>query len=185
MRALPVVASLAASLALAACAQGPSPAQPAQDARAKRPSIVAVAAVEPTKGNQARGTVRFMQEDDAVVVVASLSGFAPGSEHGFHMHEKGDCSAPDAASAGGHFNPDGSPHGPQSGPHHAGDMPAIKADANGVVDASFVLHGVTVSAGPHSIVGKALIVHKDADDYTTQPTGNSGARAGCGVIRLR
>ena len=120
-----------------------------------------------------------------MLVLATVHRLAPDSLHGFHLHENGDCGSSDGMSAGGHFNPDARPHGPQSGPHHAGDMPALKADANGVASATFLLRGVSVSEGPHSIIGKSLIVHKDPDDYTTQPTGNSGARIACGVIVRR
>ena len=66
--------------------------------------------MSPTKGNSASGTVSFRQDGDSVVVVARISGLTPGA-HGFHIHEKGDCSAPDATSAGGHFNPTGKAHG--------------------------------------------------------------------------
>lgn len=142
----------------------------------------AVAKLEPTTGNTARGTVTFTQKGGKVVVDAKVAGLAPGS-HGFHIHEKGDCSSGDGLSAGGHFNPDGKPHGPQGAPHHGGDMPSLKADASGQAKASFVLEGVTVTAGPASIVGRGLIVHKDPDDYRTQPTGNAGARVACAVIQ--
>jgi len=84
--------------------------------------------------------------------------------------------------AGGHFNPTGKPHGPQEGEHHAGDLPALKADANGNATVSFTLHGVTIGSGETDIVGRGLIVHAMPDDYKTQPTGNSGARIACGVV---
>ena len=143
------------------------------------------AVLAPTAGNSVAGTIEVTAVSDGVQLQGRLTGLEPGSTHGFHIHEHGDCSAPDAMSAGGHFNPNGQPHGPQTGPHHAGDMPALKADDNGVAKAAFILRGVTVSAGPDSVLGKALIVHKDPDDYTTQPTGNSGARIACGVVVRR
>jgi Cu-Zn family superoxide dismutase len=143
---------------------------------------MAVASLTPTQGNSVRGLVMFHEKDGHVMVHAKLSGLKPNAEHGFHLHEKGDCASPDGASAGGHFNPDGKPHGPQTAAHHAGDMPALKADANGVVDQKFMLHGPTVAAGPASINGRSVIVHIAPDDYVTQPTGNSGARIACGVI---
>jgi Cu-Zn family superoxide dismutase len=146
---------------------------------------MAMATLAPTAGSTVQGTVGFHETDGHLMVHAQLSGLAPGSEHGFHIHEKGDCSAPDGTSAGGHFNPDGKPHGAQGGEHHAGDMPSLVADANGKVDAHFMLMGPTVSAGPASIIGRGLIVHAKADDYMTQPTGNSGARLACGVIAAR
>ena len=126
--------------------------------------------------------VGFHEIDGHLMVHARLSGLVPGSEHGFHVHEYGNCASSDGLSAGGHFNPGGQPHGPQSGPHHAGDLPLLKADADGRVDQQFILSGPTVAAGPASLVGRSVIVHAQADDYATQPTGNSGARIACGVI---
>ena len=143
---------------------------------------MAVASLTPTQGNNVRGLVVFHELDGHLMVHAKVSGLKPNGEHGFHVHENGSCASPDGSSAGGHFNPDGKPHGPQSAAHHAGDLPALKADANGVVDQKFSLTGPTVADGPASVVGRAVIVHAQADDYTTQPTGNSGARIACGVI---
>ena len=144
----------------------------------------AVAKLEPTKGNTTSGTVEFYQRGSGVHVVATIRGLAPNQEHGFHVHEKGDCSAPDAKSAGDHFNPASSAHGRVSAPlHHAGDTDNIVADATGVANVDTRLQGATVGDGaPTDIVGKAVIVHADPDDYTTQPTGNAGARLACGVI---
>jgi Cu-Zn family superoxide dismutase len=143
----------------------------------------AVATLEPTKGNTAAGTVTFQQQGDKVKVEAKLTGLPPNSEHGFHAHEKGDCSSGDGMSTGGHFNPSGKPHGPQDADHHAGDMPGIKADASGNASASFTLSGVTIGSGTSDLVGRGLILHAGPDDYKTQPTGNSGARIACGVIK--
>lgn len=142
----------------------------------------AVANLEPTTGNSARGTVTFTQDGDEVRVRANVTGLKPGAEHGFHVHEKGDCSSGDGMSAGGHFNPAGKPHGPQRGEHHAGDMPSLVADAYGNASASFELKGVAVGSGPGDLVGRGLIVHRDPDDYKTQPTGNAGPRIACAVI---
>lgn len=138
--------------------------------------------LEPRSGSNVRGTLRFTQHGDHLMVTADVSGLQPGQEHGFHIHEKGDCSAPDAMSAGGHFNPAGQPHGPQGAAHHGGDMPSLKADAAGNAKATFHLTGVTLGDGPTGIAGRAVIVHKDPDDYQTQPTGNSGARLACGLV---
>ena len=144
----------------------------------------ATATLEPTRGNTAAGTVSFQQQGDVVRVTANISGLKPNQEHGFHAHEKGDCSSGDGMSTGGHFNPTGKPHGKPDAEHHAGDIPALKADANGNAQASFTLSGVTVGTGTTDLVGRGLIVHAAPDDYTTQPTGNSGARIACGVIQL-
>ncbi|HEX7273944.1 MAG TPA: superoxide dismutase family protein [Casimicrobiaceae bacterium] len=141
-----------------------------------------MATLAPTAGNTAAGSVTFAQKGDKVTVTAKISGLSPGG-HGFHIHEKGDCRAPDGMSAGGHFNPTGKAHGnPDSPDHHAGDMPMLQADASGNASLTAELSGVSIGAGSADIVGKSVIVHKDADDYKTQPTGNSGARLACGVI---
>lgn len=142
----------------------------------------AVAMLKPTSGNQASGTVWVTQEGDHVVVRAAVSGLTPNREHGFHVHEKGDCSAPDASSAGGHFNPNAKAHGPPGAEHHAGDMPSLKADASGNATTSFEVKGVLLGTGSNDLMGKALVVHADPDDYATQPAGNSGKRIACGVM---
>jgi len=143
---------------------------------------MAVASLTPTQGNDVRGLVVFHQMDGHLMVHAKISGLRPNGEHGFHVHEIGSCASTDGTSAGGHFNPDAKPHGPQTAAHHAGDLPALKADANGVADQKFMLTGPTVTAGPASVVGRSVVVHALPDDYATQPTGNSGARMACGVI---
>ena len=142
----------------------------------------AVADLEPTKGNTARGKVTFTQVGGGVKVTANVTGLKPGAEHGFHVHEKGDCGSGDGMSTGGHFNPDQAPHGPQAAAHHAGDMPALVADSYGNANATFMLKDVTIGSGASDLVGKGLIVHRDPDDYRTQPTGNAGPRIACAVI---
>lgn len=171
MKALPI---LAASAVLAGgCAQLGLDSMSGPSASAK---------LEPTKGSSVQGTVTFRQQGAVVHVKAEISGLAPNTEHGFHIHDKGDCSSGDGMSAGGHFNPNGKPHGPQSAEHHAGDMPSLMADGYGNASATFDLHGVSVGGTEPDVVGHGLIVHKDPDDFKTQPTGNSGARLACGVI---
>jgi superoxide dismutase, Cu-Zn family len=145
----------------------------------------ASAVLQPTAGNTASGTVTFAQSGSKVRVNADIRGLKPNAQHGFHIHEKGDCSAPDATSAAGHFNPDGKPHGAaEHQPHHAGDLPPLVADASGVAKISYEADSISVGSGAaNDVVGRGLIVHRDPDDFTTQPTGNSGARVACGVIR--
>ena len=144
----------------------------------------ATAGLEPTKGNKALGEATFEQVGNAVHMLVNVQGLKPGQEHGFHIHEAGDCSSGDGMSAKGHFNPAGKPHGnPASADHHAGDLPALKAEKNGRAKLDVMLQGVTLAPGPNSIVGRGLIIHADPDDYRTQPTGNSGARIACGVIK--
>ena len=145
---------------------------------------VASAKLEPTRGNTASGTVNFTTVGDKVRVEANLSGLKPNAEHGFHIHEKGDCSSGDGMSTGGHFNPLGKPHGPHAGmERHAGDLPSLMSDAAGNAKLSVTMDVISVSAGATSVVGKGMIVHRDPDDYKTQPTGNAGPRIACAVIR--
>jgi Cu-Zn family superoxide dismutase len=144
----------------------------------------ATAALQPTKGNKAFGEATFEQAGDKVRVIVFAQGLKPNAEHGFHIHEAGDCSSGDGMSAKGHFNPFGKPHGnPGSAERHAGDMPSLKSDANGNANLSFEVDTLTVSPGPASIVGRGLIVHVQPDDFKTQPTGNAGARSACAVIQ--
>ena len=110
---------------------------------------------------------------------------APG-QHGLHIHETGDCSAPDAKSAGGHFNPHKMDHGsPDKSPRHAGDFGNITVGDDGKGKLELTVEQLTVLPGDSSVVGKALVLHEKPDDVTTQPSGNSGARIGCGVINLK
>lgn len=161
---------------------GSEPAQPAEPPPPPPPPLKAVADMAPTEGSEVRGTVTFEETDGNVLVTAELSGLAPGM-HGFHIHEVGDCSAPDATSAGGHFNPMDAMHGgPGSAEHHSGDLGNIEADENGNASYNSTLGYLTLGEGPTSIVGRAVIVHEKEDDLESQPTGAAGARLACGVI---
>ncbi|HWA13907.1 MAG TPA: superoxide dismutase family protein [Burkholderiales bacterium] len=143
----------------------------------------AIAVLEPTQGNSVRGAVDFVRTGNDVTVTVSLSGFAPNSTHGIHIHEIGDCTARDGSSAGGHFNPMGAEHGGTSGAkRHGGDLGNIQADATGNVVATVKIDGVAFGTGTDSIVGRSLVVHAGADDLKSQPAGNSGARIACGII---
>lgn len=145
----------------------------------------AIADLQPTRGSATKGTVSFTQVGDRVRVHAIVTGLKPGQEHGFHVHEVGDCSSGDGLSAKGHFNPYGKAHAHFTTPErHAGDMPSLNADAGGRAELAIELDVMTVAGGPASVVGRGLIVHAQPDDYRTQPTGNAGARLACGVIRI-
>lgn len=160
--------TIVALLTLTACATPSGPSASAQ--------------LQPTRGNSTSGEVRFVQHGDKVRVSGEIRGLKPGAEHGFHVHDKGDCSSGDGMSTGGHYNPGGRKHGAHGqGEHHAGDLPSLKADANGVARFSFDSRSIGVGSGA-DIVGRGLIVHRDPDDYTTQPTGNAGPRLACAVI---
>lgn len=146
------------------------------------PVTKAIAVLQATAGNDVTGTVTFTQVETGVRVQATVNGLEPNKEHGFHVHEFGDVSAPDGTAAGGHFNPEAMDHGgPDAKMRHVGDLGNIKADANGIgvydrIDTKLALHG------PNSILGRGLIVHEGTDDLESQPTGNAGARIAQAVI---
>lgn len=145
----------------------------------------ATANLEPRSGSQVRGTVTFTQVGpDIVRVSGSFSGHSKGPK-GFHIHEKGDCSDPKAMSTGGHFNPGKHKHGAQyAAERHAGDLGNLNFNDQGVAKVSFVVGGISVSSDqPDGIIGRAVIVHMDADDMKTDPTGNAGGRVACGIIK--
>lgn len=170
----PVGLSVALALVtgLAGCASAP-PSGPS-----------AMADLAPTRGNATAGKVTFVQRGNKVQVSGTITGLKPNQEHGFHIHEKGDCSSGDGMSTGGHFNPLGKQHAHHgSSERHAGDLPALKADASGTAVFIAEMDVITVADGPTSVVGRGMIVHVQADDYKTQPTGNAGARSACAVIR--
>ena len=152
------------------------------------PVPIAVAQLNPTQGNTASGTATFVERSGKLMVDGRFKGLTPG-QHGIHIHEKGDCGAADAMSAGGHFNPTGEPHGgPDSARHHGGDFGNMTADANGDATLTVTLDttriGIEKSA-PNTIAGKALVIHADPDDLNGQPAGNSGKRVACGIIAMQ
>ncbi len=152
---------------------------------AEQQGATATATLEPRSGSQVRGTVTFTQAGpDIVRVTGSFSGHVKGPK-GFHIHEKGDCSDPKAMSAGGHFNPAKHHHGgPYEPQRHAGDLGNLTFNDQGTATVNFVVGGISVSKDkPDGIIGRAVIVHMDTDDYKTDPTGNAGGRVACGVIR--
>ncbi|MFS0574094.1 superoxide dismutase family protein [Sporosarcina sp. 179-K 3D1 HS] len=135
---------------------------------------------------QSVGTATLTEEENGVKVKVVAENLTPG-EHGFHFHETGVCEAPDFESAGGHFNPDGKSHGleHEEGPH-AGDLPNLEVGEDGTVETEVLAEHVTLASGePHSLLkegGTALVIHAEADDGKTQPSGDSGDRIVCGVI---
>lgn len=143
----------------------------------------ASAIIYPTKGNQLTGNVKFTQEKNGVHVVATIQGLTPG-KHGFHIHTYGDCGGENGTCAGDHFNPTNAPHGaPTDKNVHAGDLGNVIADENGNAEYDEINYNIALF-GPRSILGRSIIVHADADDLHSQPTGNSGNRIGCGVIGI-
>jgi len=143
----------------------------------------AICVLYPTEGNSVSGTVTFSREGDDVKIVAEVEGLEPG-KHGFHIHEFGDCSAPDGTSAGGHYNPEGTMHGgPEDEVRHVGDLGNIEAGEDGTARLEMTDHMISLH-GEHSIIGRAVVIHAGEDDLTSQPTGAAGARLACGVIGI-
>jgi Cu-Zn family superoxide dismutase len=185
-----LIALTSATVLLAGCA-APMPRAQAPDASTASPGMAmpamsaATIALAPASGSLVSGRLSAMAMGGGVHITGDVGGLAPNSTHGLHVHEKGDCSAADASSAGPHFNPAGHAHGgPASSMHHAGDLPNISAGADGVAHVNVHVMGLTLGgAASSNIVGRALVVHATADDYASQPAGNSGARVACGVIR--
>jgi Cu-Zn family superoxide dismutase len=144
---------------------------------------MAVAMVEGLGEHKVKGKVTFKQMGEGVEIEGEFTGLQPG-QHGFHIHEFGDCSMADGKCAGGHFNPNGGKHSsPEDPGRHAGDLGNLKADSTG--KASFKMNDSMLSlSGPNSVIGRSVIVHAKPDDFKTQPSGDSGDRIGCGVIGI-
>jgi Cu-Zn family superoxide dismutase len=154
------------------------------DGGPQAPVSQAIAVIKPSSGSSVKGVVVFTKVQGGVQVVADVDGLKPGL-HGFHIHEKGDCSAADASSAGGHFNPANEVHaGPDALHRHIGDLGNIEADAEGHGHYDRIDKLISLE-GPNSIIGKSVIVHEKEDDFKTQPTGNAGGRLGCGLIQAK
>jgi len=143
----------------------------------------ATSTIEAKSGSSLTGSASFVETEGGVLIELEVHHAPPGW-HAVHVHEKGDCSAADGTSAGGHFNPGNMAHGaPHALAHHAGDLGNMWVDEKGEGRHVLLMPELTVAAGPYSVVGRALVVHATNDDLTTQPTGNAGGRIGCGVIR--
>lgn len=181
----PAEAPVAEAPPVPAAAEAPAPApEPAPIAETQL-AASARAALLPVGDSGVNGDLTFEIDNGGVRVTGSFTGLKPGATHAFHIHEFGNCTAADASSAGGHFNPAAAAHGNREagGEHHAGDIPNQVAGADGVAAVDQRLDGLQIGGGGEmDIIGRGVIVHADADDYTTQPTGNAGGRIACGVI---
>lgn len=147
--------------------------------------VFAEAEMQPVDGSGVTGTVHLKQRADLLEISGRISGLAPG-EHGFHVHENGNCDGAGALSAGGHFSPENDPHGsPQNHDvaHHAGDLGNILADEDGNAEFSIFDTDLNLGDDASSIINRAIIVHENADDFVTQPAGNAGKRVGCAVVK--
>ncbi|HZI13198.1 MAG TPA: superoxide dismutase family protein [Myxococcus sp.] len=165
-------ALLGAALALAAC-----------DNDDEAPANEATANLESRSSSATTGTATFKEEGGRVKLTLSVTGATPG-QHGAHIHDVGDCSAPDATSAGPHWNPSAAPHGsPTAAQHHLGDLGniAVGQDGTGTLELSKPEWKLGDGSAT-DVVGKAVVIHAGQDDLVTDPAGNSGARVACGVI---
>jgi len=155
------------------------------DSTKKRMPVRVVSAVAIISGNTPEGitgTIRFVRLKKGVRVTGEIYGLTPG-KHGFHIHENGACDRPTFETAGPHFNPDAHKHGDMTMDSHAGDYGNIVADDYGVAKFSFIDKEASFK-GKYSIIGKSVLIHEKEDDLKTDPSGNSGARIGCGIIQL-
>ena len=192
----PILTAAAVSLVLAACASTPAPPRKPASTSTPQPqpqipttstAKQAVANLASASGSLVSGKLTLVPTADGVHVTGTVGGLPPNGVHGFHVHEKGDCSAADASSAGEHFDPFGAPHGKIGGTaHHAGDADNITANAEGLATVNAHLRNVTLGGGAiNDIAGRAMVVHAEPDDYTSQPSGEAGARLACGLIKTR
>lgn len=186
------------ALPLVACQQAEQPAEEpeaadtetemtdeAPGAVAEAEDIATLATLESPPGSTVEGTVRFVEQDGAVKVMAVVKGVERAGLHGIHIHENGSCEGPDYKSAGGHLNPAGVDHAcPPTTPRHAGDLGNIEVGDDGTGSLELTTDLISIAEGDDSVVGKAMILHAGEDDCQTQPTGDAGARLACGVIAL-
>jgi Cu-Zn family superoxide dismutase len=153
------------------------------DALLNEPTAVAGAAMMPVDGGGSLGSVTFAQYGDIVVVRARLLGLPSDRVFGLHVHEGRTC-ADRASSVGAHFNPGNAPHGrPGTPPHHAGDLPNLRSDADGFAGVAHDTRALSITIGAISVLGRVVVVSSRADDHRTPPAGNSGAPLACGFIR--
>jgi Cu-Zn family superoxide dismutase len=145
----------------------------------------AKATMEAASGSKVTGEANFTEENGKVLFELSVDNLTPG-EHAVHIHEKGDCSAEDASSAGGHWNPTMKPHGKREdgSSFHKGDIGNMSVGNDGKGTMRLSIAGWSIGGADSSnVVGKSVIVHEKADDFTSQPSGNAGGRLSCGVIK--
>jgi len=154
-------------------------------AAAKGQEKKAVAVIESKSDSHVTGKATFSEANGKVTLNLEIEGAEPGT-HAVHLHEKGDCTAPDGASAGGHWNPTGENHGKWgTPPFHRADIGNVEVGADGKGTLTMSTGLWTIGGAPETdVIGKAIIVHAKADDFTTQPTGNAGGRVACGVVAL-
>ena len=182
---------LALFFALSSCNSGSKQADETEDATTDRQEQeteerTAKATMEPASGSNVTGEVTFTERESGKVrIEVKVENLTPG-EHAVHLHENGDCSAADASSAGGHWNPTMKPHGKRGDgtAFHKGDIDNMKVGDDGKGSLTMTIEGWSIGgADSTNIIGKSVIIHEKADDFTSQPSGNAGGRISCGVIK--
>ena len=158
----------------------------ASDTSMSPSGAIAMVSLQPTgAADSVRGQITFAEVQDGVRISGQVQNLAPGM-HGFHVHQNGDCSNQGKA-AGGHFAPNGNPHGAPTDPdsaHHTGDLGNIQADQSGMAQVDTTVQFLELS-GRNSIIGRGMIVHQGRDDLTSQPSGAAGSRVACGTIQMQ
>ena len=184
-----IVVFITVLLFFSACSTGTkqddSEAVAEENQEEKQDKVTAKATLEATSGSNVTGEVNFAGDNGNVRLELRADNLTPG-EHAVHLHEKGDCSAEDASSAGGHWNPAMKPHGKRGGggSYHKGDIGNMTVGNDGKGTLSLSIEGWSIGgADSTNIIGKSVIIHEKADDFTSQPAGNAGARISCGVIK--
>ncbi len=168
---------------LAGCASRTDVSQ--YDPQGAKPSKTKIIHLQSKSGSSIKGTLTLQQYPEGLVVKGTITGLTPG-KHGFHFHEKGDCSAADASSAGGHFMLPDQEHGsPDDSNSHLGDLGNILANDKGIAEFNILAKGVTIAdpKSKNSLIKRSMVIHGGEDDLSTQPAGNSGPRVACAVIR--
>ena len=172
-------------ISISIIAMGCDRARQQLDVISSAPAKQATAMIDSLGDSGVTGMVVFTQNGDQITLMAEIQGATPGL-HAIHIHAYGDCSAPDGTSAGGHWNPTDVAHGKWGeGEFHLGDIGNITVGADGTGRITLTTDLWEIGTGSDiDVVGKGMIVHADADDFVSQPSGAAGARIGCGVIVL-
>ena len=141
----------------------------------------AVSVLHSVGDSEVSGTINFGRTESGTKIVVQVTGLSKGN-HGFHIHQYGDCSAPDGSSAGGHFNPDNMEHNSKDAENrHVGDMGNLTSEGK---DQTTTLSYVDNNIFLEEVIGRGIIIHAGEDDFTSQPSGDAGARIACGVIGI-
>lgn len=178
-----IISILTAILFIVGCSSASKHTGRNHSGTSSTPVYYAIAVMNPTQGQEVSGVIEFSEGFGEVKVVARLKGLPPDSEHGFHIHEFGDCRAVNASSAGGHYNPTSAPHGgPEAEAQHIGDLGNIRSNKKGEAYLKIEIKNMSLLGEVNPILGRGVIVHKNADDLVSQPTGGAGDRISCGVI---